>query len=174
MLAHSPADCSQSPLAYGYPEAGTFRTMGSGLFQVEQHRGGTMASGITRPRAAHKVLIVEDNELNMKLFNDLLEAQGYTTLKAKDGPEALRIVRLHRPDLVLLDIQLPEVSGLEVAKRLKEDEELRSIPVIAVTAFAMKQDEDKIRQAGCEGYMTKPISIVGFLQAIEHHLSDAI
>src|SRR3546814_11065727 len=96
------------------------------------------------------VLIVEDNELNMKLFNDLLEAHGYRTLKTRDGIQALSIAREHRPDLILMDIQLPEVSGLEVTKWLKEDDNLRRIPVIAVTAFAMKGDEEKIRQGGCE------------------------
>src|SRR3974377_149201 len=88
-------------------------------------------------RVAKKVLIVEDNDLNMKLFNDLLEAHGYTTLQTKDGVEALRMAREHRPDLILMDIQLPEVSGLEVTKWLKEDDQLRQIPVVAVTAFSM-------------------------------------
>ena len=124
-------------------------------------------------RLPRKVLIVEDNDLNMKLFNDLLEAHGYCTLQTKDGVEALRMARLHRPDLILMDIQLPEVSGLEITKRLKADEELRSIPVVAVTAFAMKGDEEKIRQGGCEGYIAKPISIAGFIKVVEHHLPGA-
>ncbi|MEH6633841.1 MAG: response regulator, partial [Halopseudomonas aestusnigri] len=94
------------------------------------------------------VLIVEDNELNMKLFHDLLDAHGYNTLQTKDGMEALGIAREHKPDLILMDIQLPEVSGLEVTKWIKEDETLQSIPVIAVTAFAMKGDEEKIREGG--------------------------
>src|SRR5215211_1597318 len=128
-----------------------------------------MQGGVTDPRAARKILIVEDNELNMKLFNDLLEAHGYTTFQTKDGREAVSIARTHRPDLILMDIQLPEVSGLEITKRLKADEELRSIPVIAVTAFAMKGDGEKIRRAGCDGYLTKPISIAGFLQVVEQH-----
>jgi len=113
------------------------------------------------------VLIVEDNELNMKLFHDLLEAQGYATLQTKDGREALQLARDHRPDLVLMDIQLPEVSGLEVTKWIKEDDELRDIPVIAVTAFAMKGDEEKIRQCGCEAYIAKPISVSEFLQTVQ-------
>ena len=92
------------------------------------------------------VLIVEDNELNMKLFNDLLEAHGYATLKTANGIEAIELARRHRPDLILMDIQLPEVSGLEVTKWLKEDDELKSIPVIAITAFAMKGDEERIRE----------------------------
>ena len=117
------------------------------------------------------VLIVEDNELNMKLFNDLLEAHGYFTLQTKDGVEALRMARTHRPDLILMDIQLPEVSGLEVTKWLKEDDELRSIPVIAVTAFAMKGDEQKIRDGGCEAYIAKPISVASFMNTVERFLS---
>ena len=112
------------------------------------------------------VLIVEDNELNMKLFNDLLDAHGYRTLQTRNGMEALSIAREHRPDLILMDIQLPEVSGLEVTKWLKEDDDLREIPVIAVTAFAMKGDEERIRQGGCEAYISKPISIPMFLDTI--------
>jgi two-component system cell cycle response regulator DivK len=121
-------------------------------------------------RAAKKVLIVEDNDLNMKLFNDLLEAHGYRTLQTKDGVEALRMARQHRPDLILMDIQLPEVSGLEVTKWLKEDDDLRSIPVIAVTAFAMKGDEEKIREGGCEAYIAKPISVASFMRTVERFL----
>jgi two-component system cell cycle response regulator DivK len=123
------------------------------------------------PTVQKKILIVEDNDLNMKLFNDLLEAHGYATLQTKDGVEALRLARQHRPDLILMDIQLPEVSGLEVTKWLKDDEELRSIPVIAVTAFAMKGDEQKIREGGCEAYIAKPISVAHFLRTIETFLS---
>jgi two-component system, cell cycle response regulator DivK len=130
-----------------------------------------MQSGGSDQSASYKILIVEDNVLNMKLFNDLLEAHGYTTLQALDGLDVLRLARLHRPDLILMDIQLPEVSGLEITKRLKADEELRSIPVVAVTAFAMQGDEEKIRQAGCDDYMTKPISIAGFMKAVEYHVS---
>ena len=95
-----------------------------------------------------RVMIVEDNELNMKLFNDLLEAQSYQTIQTSNGLEALDLARLHRPDLILMDIQLPEISGLEVTKWLKEDDELSRIRVIAVTAFAMKGDEERIRQGG--------------------------
>ena len=124
-------------------------------------------------RAGKRVLIVEDNELNMKLFNDLLEAHGYRTLQTRDGVEALQMAREHRPDLILMDIQLPEVSGLEVTKWIKEDEELRTIPVIAVTAFAMKGDEERIRQGGCEAYISKPISIATFLDAVRRHLGEA-
>ncbi|MCA8908703.1 MAG: response regulator [Rhodospirillaceae bacterium] len=118
------------------------------------------------------VLIVEDNELNMKLFHDLLEANGYDTLQTKDGMEALRMAREHRPDLILMDIQLPEVSGLEVTKWLKADDELKAIPVIAVTAFAMKGDEEKIREGGCEDYLSKPISVSLFLRTVKKHLEQ--
>jgi len=117
------------------------------------------------------VLIVEDNELNMKLFHDLLDAHGYKTIQTRDGLEALDLARKHRPDLILMDIQLPEVSGLEVTKWLKEDDSLKSIPVIAVTAFAMKGDEEKIREGGCEAYISKPISVVNFLETVRRFLS---
>jgi len=113
------------------------------------------------------VLIVEDNELNMKLFNDLLEAHGYLTLKTGHGIEAMEIARAHKPDLILMDIQLPEVSGLEVTRWLKQDEELKGIPVIAITAFAMKGDEERIREGGCEAYISKPISVSHFLDTIK-------
>jgi two-component system cell cycle response regulator DivK len=119
------------------------------------------------------VLIVEDNELNMKLFHDLLDAHGYRTLQTRTGMEALKLAREHRPDLILMDIQLPEVSGLEVTKWLKDDDELREIPVIAVTAFAMKGDEARIRQGGCEAYISKPISVGTFLAAVRRYLGEA-
>lgn len=119
---------------------------------------------------AKTVLVVEDNELNMKLFHDLLEAHGYNILQTKDGMEALRMARQHVPDLILMDIQLPEVSGLEVTKWIKEDDELSAIPVIAVTAFAMKGDEEKIREGGCEAYIAKPISVADFLETIKRYL----
>lgn len=121
--------------------------------------------------SAKTVLVVEDNELNMKLFHDLLEAHGYNILQTKDGMEALRMAREHKPDLILMDIQLPEVSGLEVTKWIKEDEDLKSIPVIAVTAFAMKGDEEKIRNGGCEAYIAKPISVTDFLDTVRKFLN---
>lgn len=120
--------------------------------------------------SAKTVLIVEDNELNMKLFHDLLEAHGYNIIGTRDGMEALRIARDRRPDLILMDIQLPEVSGLEVTKWIKEDDRLKSIPVIAVTAFAMKGDEEKIREGGCEAYIAKPISVSHFLETVKKFL----
>lgn len=117
-----------------------------------------------------KVMIVEDNELNMKLFTDLIEASGFGTVQTRNGMHALELAREHKPNLILMDIQLPEVSGLEVTKWLKEDEELHAIPVIAVTAFAMKGDEERIRQGGCEAYISKPISVPGFLNTIKTFL----
>ena len=120
---------------------------------------------------AKTVLVVEDNDLNMKLFHDLLEAHGYNIIQTRDGMDALRLARQHRPDLILMDIQLPEVSGLEVTKWLKEDETLRSIPIVAVTAFAMKGDEEKIREGGCEAYIAKPISVSHFIQTVQRFLN---
>src|SRR5512141_551001 len=119
------------------------------------------------------VLIVEDNELNMKLFHDLLEAHGYQTVGTRNGIEALDLARKYRPDLILMDIQLPEVSGLEVTKWLKDDPELKAIPVVAVTAFAMRGDEERIREGGCEAYLSKPISVGKFIETIRHFLGTA-
>ena len=129
--------------------------------------------GEVSPRAGKTVLIVEDNELNMKLFHDLLDAYGYLTVQTRNGLDALTLARVHRPDLILMDIQLPEVSGLEVTKWLKEDEELRDIPVVAVTAFAMKGDEERIRSGGCEAYVSKPISVSVFLETVKRFAGEA-
>jgi two-component system cell cycle response regulator DivK len=120
-----------------------------------------------------RILIVEDNELNMKLFNDLLEAYGYRTIQTRSGIEALDLTREHIPDLILMDIQLPEVSGLQVTQWIKADAALRHIPVIAITAFAMKGDEEKMLQGGCEAYLSKPISIGKFLETIRQYLREA-
>ena len=127
----------------------------------------------TEPRSAQRsVLIVEDNELNMKLFHDLLAAHGYRTIQTRNGFDALDLARKHRPDLILMDIQLPEVSGLEVTKWIKEDDDLRMIPVIAVTAFAMKGDEERIRSGGCEAYISKPISVLSFLDTVRRFIGQ--
>jgi two-component system cell cycle response regulator DivK len=119
---------------------------------------------------AKTVLIVEDNELNMKLFRDLLEAHGYQTAGTSNGFEALNLVRQMRPDLILMDIQLPQVSGLEVTRWIKDDPELRAIPVVAVTAFAMKGDEERIREGGCEAYLSKPISVSKFIETVRRFI----
>ncbi len=116
------------------------------------------------------VLIVEDNELNMKLFHDLLEAHGIDTIQTNNGATAFGLAKEHHPDLIVMDIQLPEVSGLDVTKQLKSDDELKSIPVIAVTAFAMKGDEKKIREGGCEDYISKPISVTKFIEIVKKYL----
>ena len=143
------------------------------LLPQETTEPAVVASRVSKDKAMTKrVLIVEDNDLNMKLFHDLLEAHGYDTLQTKDGLEALQLAREHHPDLILMDIQLPEVSGLEVTKWIKEDDALKDIPIVAVTAFAMKGDEEKIRQGGCEGDIAKPISIAGFMKVVEHHLPN--
>lgn len=134
------------------------------------------SAGAKGPRGlwmAKTVLIVEDNELNMKLFHDLLEAHGYDTVGTRNGIEALDLARKHHPNLILMDIQLPEVSGLEVTKWLKDDPDLKSIPVVAVTAFAMKGDEERIREGGCEAYLSKPISVGKFIETIRQFLGDA-
>ena len=112
------------------------------------------------------ILIVEDNELNMKLFLDLLEAHDFATLETRDGMEALEMARANKPDLILMDIQLPGVSGLEVTRQIKADDDIKSIPVVAVTAFAMKGDEDRIREGGCEAYIAKPIRIEQLISTV--------
>ncbi|WP_157140789.1 response regulator, partial [Candidatus Liberibacter asiaticus] len=114
-----------------------------------------------------KVMIVEDNELNMKLFRDLIETSGYIALQTRNGMEALELARQHKPDVIIMDIQLQEISGLEITKQIKEDSELQEIPVIAVTAFAMKGDEERIRKGGCEAYISKPISLSIFMETIK-------
>lgn len=121
---------------------------------------------------AKTVMIVEDNELNMKLFRDLIEAYGYNTIQTRSGLNAVDLAREHRPDLILMDIQLPEISGLDVTQQLKADPELQRIPVIAVTAFAMKGDEERIREGGCEAYISKPISVPKFIETIRSFLGE--
>ena len=121
-----------------------------------------------------KVLIVEDNDLNLKLFRDLLEANGYVTVETKEGVNATDLVRREKPDLILMDIQLPEISGLDVTRKIKADKSICDIPIIAVTAFAMKDDEEKILRAGCEAYISKPISIVNFLETLKKFLNTEV
>ena len=114
-----------------------------------------------------KVLVVEDNELNMRLFCDLLDAFGFETFQCRDGAKAVEIARQELPDLIIMDIQLPEVSGLDITRWLKDDDKVAHIPVLAVTAFAMRADEQRVREAGCEGYLSKPIPIAPFIKAVE-------
>jgi two-component system, cell cycle response regulator DivK len=117
-------------------------------------------------RVAKKILVVEDNELNLKLFCDLLRAHGYEAEAVRDGREAVERTRAFAPDLVIMDIQMPHVSGLELIEQLKSDEALKSIPVMAVTAYAAKGDEERIRDAGAEGYVSKPISLMKFVESV--------
>src|SRR5262249_50970680 len=120
------------------------------------------------------VLVVEDNELNMKLVCDLIEVLGHRVLQTRDGIEALKLTREHRPDLILMDIQLPGISRLDVTKWIKDDSSLRSIPMIAVSVFAMKGDEEKIRRGGCEAYMAKPITVASFLKMVEEFIGGPV
>jgi two-component system, cell cycle response regulator DivK len=133
------------------------------------------AAAVSQPEGhdatAKTILIVEDNDLNMKLFHALLETRGYNVLQARDGMEGLRLARLHRPNLIIMDIQLPGVSGLVVAKSIKEDAELKDIPIIAVTAFALKGDEERMREGGCAAYLAKPISTPVFLKTVAQYLN---
>ncbi len=117
------------------------------------------------------ILIVEDNALNMKLFDQLLRANGHETLQSADGGDVLEIVQKHNPDLIIMDIQLPIRSGLEITADLKADEKFKDIPIIVVTAFAMKGDEEKIRASGCDDYMAKPVSVPAFVEMVAKHLS---
>lgn len=113
-----------------------------------------------------KVLIVEDNELNMKLFTDLINSLGYEVLQSVDGSDAIQIARNEQPKLILMDIQLPETSGIELTRTLKAMEDTKNIPVVAVTAFAMAGDREKVLDAGCDGYLPKPISVSEFLSEV--------
>jgi two-component system cell cycle response regulator DivK len=112
------------------------------------------------------ILIVEDNDKNMKLARDVLQAKGYATLEATTGEDGVRIARERRPDLVLMDIQLPGISGIEALRQLRADEATAAIPVIAVTASVMEQDRRKITQAGFDAYVGKPIALKEFLEAV--------
>ncbi|OYW43741.1 MAG: two-component system response regulator [Rhodobacterales bacterium 12-64-8] len=116
---------------------------------------------------AKKVLVVEDNELNMKLFCDLLDAFGFETVQSRDGLKAVELARANKPDLIIMDIQLPEVSGLDLTRWIKDDTSIKTIPIMAVTAFAMRQDERLVREAGCEAYMSKPIQMTAFIAEVK-------
>ena len=114
-----------------------------------------------------KVLIVEDNELNLKLFTDLLRANGYTIEPLRDGREALAKAREFAPDMVIMDIQMPHVSGLDLIEQMQGDAVLATIPVLAVTAYAGKGDEERILGAGARGYLSKPVGMAQFLAAVK-------
>jgi two-component system cell cycle response regulator DivK len=115
---------------------------------------------------AKKVLVVEDNELNLKLFCDLLRAHDYAVEPVRDGREALERARDFAPDLIIMDIQMPHVTGFELILELKADEALCAIPVMAVTAYSGREDEERIRAAGAEAYVSKPISLLRFMDSV--------
>ncbi len=121
-----------------------------------------------------KILVVEDNELNLKLFCELLRAHGYLAEPVRDGREAMARARDFRPDLIVMDIQMPHISGLELIEQLKGDDELKPVPIMAVTAYAAKGDEERIRDAGAEGYVSKPISVIRFVEAVAGLLTKPI
>ena len=127
------------------------------------------------PETAGKcVLIVEDNLLNMRLFSAMVAAQGFGVLQATDGPRGLDLAHQHHPDLIIMDIQLPGMSGLEVTHSLKADEDTRDIPIIVTTAYGMRGDEEEIRASGCDGFMAKPIGISQFLEVIELYMMRSL
>src|SRR5947207_2036402 len=126
-----------------------------------------MLSDQPDPSVPKTVLIVEDNELNLKLLNDLLQYQGYTVIATRLGEPALGLAQQYRPDLILMDVQLPDISGIEATRRLKSDEQTRTTPIIAVTAFAMSGDEAKILASGCDAYLAKPFNVAEFLKLVE-------
>ena len=118
-----------------------------------------------------RILIVEDNDTDVRLLKDILETRGYNILQTKEGLEAIDLAVVNLPDLILMDIQLPDMSGLEVARRLRGDERSRRIPIVAVTAFAMGWHEREALDSGCDAYISKPISVLGFLNTVESFLS---
>jgi len=119
--------------------------------------------------AGTQILLVEDNPRNMKLLRDVLRATGYRTLEASTGGQALTLAIEHRPAVVLIDIRLPDMDGVEALRRLRTDERTTSIAVLAVTAQAMKGDRERFREAGFDGYLSKPIDIDELLAAVAHH-----
>jgi two-component system cell cycle response regulator DivK len=131
---------------------------------------GLPPRALTTLRSAPKrILIVEDNELSLKLLKDVLEFYGYTIIATSLGAAALDLAREHLPHLILLDMQLPDISGTEAARQLKADEQARTIPIVAVTAFAMSGDRTKILDSGCDDYVSKPFNVLDFLALVERY-----
>ena len=122
--------------------------------------------------AGVQILVVEDNEKNMKLFRDVLHASGYRTLEAATGERAVELVFEHRPDLVLMDIQLPDIDGIEALNRLRADGRTASLPVLALTAQAMEGDRERFLAAGFDGYLSKPVDIAEFVATIKRYCED--
>ena len=118
------------------------------------------------------ILVVEDNDLNRRLFVDLLNTRGHTILEATDGPTALQLVKEKQPELVLMDIQLPTVSGLEITQQIRKMTDIQQPRIVAVSAFALKQDADKALAAGCDDYISKPIAIGPFFETVEKNLKS--
>lgn len=116
------------------------------------------------------ILVIEDNELNMKLVRSLLKIGNYEMLEALDAETGIKLTRKRRPDLILMDIQLPGMDGLRATRIIKEDPDLKNIPIVAVTSYAMQGDDVKASEAGCAGYITKPINTKEFLKSIEQYL----
>jgi two-component system, cell cycle response regulator DivK len=134
---------------------------------------GQMAAPHHSASARKRVLVVEDNPLNMKLFTAMIAAEGYEVLEASDGLCGIELAHQQHPDLIILDIQLPGMSGLEVTQNLKADAETHDIPIIATTAYAARSDEETIMASGCDAYMAKPIAISQFLELIASFMSAA-
>lgn len=156
---------------------GSLPTLCLDMPKVADYSGGDNATCSNDPRAREPggkmpttVLVVEDNELNMKLFCDVLESEGHTVVRAYSGHAARHTVQKHKLDMIVMDIQLPDISGLDLIREIKADPLLKSIPVLAVTAFAMKGDAEAIQAAGSDGYLTKPIAILDFMKAVERIL----
>ncbi len=118
------------------------------------------------------ILVVEDNPMNLELVSDILEAQGYRVIQAAEGRQALELARERMPELILMDIQLPEMDGLEVTRLLKNDPATRDLKIVALTAHAMRGDEERVREAGCSGYIAKPINTRDFVKLIASYLED--
>jgi two-component system cell cycle response regulator DivK len=116
-----------------------------------------------------RILVVEDNEKNMKLFRDVLGAAGYTTVEATSGGQAVDLATQHGPDLVIMDVRLPDVDGMEALARLRADGRTASIPVLAVTAQAMQGDRERFLEAGFDGYLAKPVDIIELVDAVRRH-----
>lgn len=117
------------------------------------------------------VLVVEDNEMNMQLVEYLLEEGGYEILKATSGEEAIKLTSEKLPDLILMDIHLPGMDGLSVVRQMKDNDRTQQIPILALTAHAMRGDRDRFLQAGCDGYISKPIDVKTFVPSIEKYIS---
>ena len=124
--------------------------------------------------AEETILVIEDNALNMKLVRSLLNLGEFNVLEAQDAEKGIHLARKHRPDLILMDIQLPGMDGLSATRNIKGDSELKDIPVVALTSYAMQGDEKKAKEAGCTGYISKPIDTRKFIQSISQFLKNGI